>query len=114
MPRKFKFKSLIKKYLVPFTYIETTEGYWKDNGDYVNGETNRIPMEGVILPLNEDDLQYAEPGSFSSEDRKIYSVVPLEKGQVILYKGKRYTIQNELPLSDYTDAYIYHARWRER
>ena len=71
-------------------------------------------MEGIILPLTENDLKYSEAGTYSVKDKKIYTTQPLELGQVIEYKGDKYTIQSFKDYSDYADVYIYLARCQEK
>ncbi|UQD52309.1 hypothetical protein C0971_10025 [Bacillus methanolicus] len=112
--KQFEFADLIEEFQVPFTYYEEAEGYWNDEGDYVKGEVTSIQMYGAILPLSEDDLQYAETGTYSVKDRKIYTTQPLKLNGIIEYKGERFTIQNFKDYSDYADVYVYLARWREK
>jgi hypothetical protein len=114
MNKPFEFADFVEEFEVPFVYIEKTDGHWADNGDWIEGGTTSIPMTGIILPLSEDDLQYAETGTYSVKDRKIYTTQPLELNGEIEYKGDRYTIQNFKDYSDYSDVYIYLARWREK
>lgn len=112
--KPFAFADFVEEFKVPFTYIEKTDGYYNDAGDWVEGGETPVPMEGIILPLSEDDLQYAEAGAYQAKDKKVYTTQPLQLNAEIEYKGDRYTIQNFKDYSEYADVYIYYARWREK
>lgn len=114
MSKPFEFADFIDEFKVPFTFTKVEEGSWQSNGDYIPGGATTVQMEGIILPLTEDDLRYSEAGSYSVKDKKIYTTDPLENGQVIEYKGDTYTIQSFKDYSEYADVYIYLARWREK
>ncbi|MDE3837933.1 hypothetical protein C0966_00730 [Bacillus methanolicus] len=111
--KTFEFAHLIEEFQVPFTYYEETEGHWEEIY-YVKDDPTPVEMYGAILPLSEDDLQYAEAGTYSVKDRKIYTTQPLKLNSTIEYKGDKYTIQSFKDYSDYADVYIYLARWREK
>jgi len=112
MSKPFEFADFIDEFKVPFTFTKVEEGHWNDNGDYIPGGETTVQMEGIILPLTENDLKYSEAGTYSVKDKKIYTTQPLEVGQVFEYKGDPYTIQSFKDYSDYADVYIYLARYR--
>lgn len=114
MSKQFEFADFVDEFRVDFTSFEITEGYWSDEGDYVPGGTEEVPSYGIMLPLTQNDLKYSEAGTFSTNDKKIYTVEPLTLRQEIEYKGARYTIQSFKDYSDYADVFIYLARWREK
>ena len=74
-----------------------------------DAETPRT-MEGIILPLTNDELQHESNGVYTTKDRKIYVTSPLKIGQRIEYKNQLYTIDSEKDYSDYADVYIYFAK----
>lgn len=111
--KPFEFADLIEEFKVPFTYYEETEGYWH-KGEYIEGSKTPVQLYGVFLPLSEDDLQYAEAGTYSVKDKKLYTTTPLKLGGEIEYKGEIYTVQGFKDYSDYSDVYIYLARWRSK
>ncbi|KNH23920.1 hypothetical protein ACS78_08180 [Priestia megaterium] len=113
MPEIISFKEMVVENGVPFVAIVEQEGgYYEDAGDWVPGGSpqpeNRF---GVILPLSGDDLRYSESGTYSVKDRKVYTIEALNPGQKIEYKGIPYTVQNFKDFTDYTDVFIYLARW---
>lgn len=49
-------------------------GYDPDNGgQWVRSEPERIPFQGVVLVVSEDDWQKAPQGTFTRNSRKIYT-----------------------------------------
>jgi hypothetical protein len=112
--KQFEFADFVDEFKVPFSAFSQTEGYWTDDGKWVPGETQEVPMSGIVLPLTEDDLKYTEAGSYTVKNKKIYVLEQLKEGQEIKYKDDNYTIQNFKDYSDYADVYIYFMRWREK
>lgn len=112
MPELMIFKEMIDENSVPFIALIESEGHYEDDGDYVEGgEPEPVEMVGVILPLSDDDLRYAEGGTYSVKDRKVYTTQALKLGQKIQYKKTNYTVQNFKDYTDFTDVFIYLARW---
>lgn len=111
MPEIMVFKEMIHDLGVPFTALPEEQGKWQNGEFIITVSPQPVDMLGIILPLSEDDLRYAENGTYSVKDRKIFTTITLQKGQKIRYKDVPYTIQNFKDLSDFTDVYIYLARW---
>lgn len=112
MPEKLLVADMLADYSVSFIAYKEAKGHYTNGGDWVPaGQPEPVDMMGVILPLSDDDLRYAENGTYSVKDRKLFTVKELKMGQKILYKGIHYTVQNFKDYSDYTDAFIYLARW---
>lgn len=112
--KPFEFADFVDEFKVPFVAISESEGDWSDDGKWIPGGPTETPMKGIVLPLSEDDLQYAEAGTYSVKDKKIYTTQALEMGAEVEYKGDRYTIQNFKDYSEYADVYIYLMRWRQK
>ncbi len=110
MPKQLKFKHLILKHAVPFTVVIKTEGYYNEKGKWVPGTTTNEQREGAILPLSKDDLKHVENGTYTTKDRKVYTLSPLSVGDEITYEGQTYTIDQNKPYNAYTDVYIYFAK----
>ena len=111
--KAFEFADFVDEFKVPFVAIAESEGSWSNDGVWMPGGTTETPMEGIVLPLTEDDLKYAEAGTYSVKDKKIYTTQALEMGSKVEYKGDRYTIQNFKDYSEYADVFIYYMRWRQ-
>lgn len=113
MPEKILFADFIEEQSVPFTvYIKTPGGYV--DGEWVPGATGPVEKRGVILPLSNDILNFAEAGTYTTKERKLMTVFPLEEGTKCEYKGNVYTVEAIKDLVDYTDVHIYVMRWREK
>lgn len=114
MIKPFQFADFVAEFYVPFTYFAQSDGYYNDDGDWVEGGETPEQSGGIVLPLSEDDMNYSEAGTYSTKDKKVYTTSPFEEGQKIEYKGNKYTIQNFKDYSEYSDVYIYYMRWREK
>ena len=99
----FNFKRLIKKYgKAPVTIKRYGQGHYdyENGGVWVKGEEEIIDIEGAVVPLSNSDLNYGEGGTYSSEDRKIYTYTEIGLGSKVTHKEKEYTVQEG---KDYTD-----------
>ncbi len=45
----------------------------EDGGQWVPGDEKQIKFRGVILPVNDRDLMYAEAGAYTQYSRKVYT-----------------------------------------
>ncbi len=100
LPRKFK--TIIYK-------IEETGGYYADNGKWVPGTQQEVPVEAVVMPLNNEDLQYDENGTYTSLDRKIYTQEQFELGQKVRIGSDIFKINEGKDYGDYAGIWIYFA-----
>ncbi|MGY3186450.1 hypothetical protein [Lysinibacillus sp. TE18511] len=112
MPELMIFKEVVEQNSVPFVALIDQEGQ-HINGKWVPGKTTKVPMTGIILPLNNDDLKYIESGVYTVKEKKLFVVDPIKIDTKVEYKGDTYTIQSFKDLSVYTDVHIYLMRYRE-
>lgn len=108
----FSFKRLIKKYSKSPPYqLKETEGYndMDQGGIWVPGITEEIEIEdAAVIPLSNEDLNFGEGGTYSTEDRKLYCYVDMEKGTKIKHKDIEYTILGRKDYEDFDDGlFIY-------
>ena len=107
----FDFKRLIKKYSkVPAYQIKETDGYrdHENGGIYVPGTTEEILIDGAVVPLSNEDLNFDEGGTYASEDRKLYCYKEMKKGTKVKHKDKTYTVMESKDYSDFDiDLFIY-------
>lgn len=113
MPEKMIFAPMVLENGQSFTAFQKPEGAngHYEAGEWVGVQPIAVPSFGVILPFSSDDLRYTEAGTYSTKDRKLFTIDPLEIGQKIEYKGIPYTVQQFKDYSDYADVFIYVARW---
>lgn len=110
----FNFKRLVGKYgKNPFYLVtETDGGYdYTQGGIWVEGTITETVQEGAVVPLTADDLKYDENGTYTTQDKKVYSYANYTQGQKIKYLNKYYTIQQKSGYSEFdTNLNIYWAR----
>lgn len=117
MAKQFEFADFIEEFKVEFTSFKASEesnGWDRETGDYEDSNIEPVMMEGIILPLKEDEIQYAPQGTYCVKDKKLYTLEPLEIQQEIEYKSDRYVVQSFKDYSEYADVYIYYAAWRDK
>lgn len=107
-----EFKSMIEEFGVPLVSYQKREGHWAENGDWItDSKLVQGTITGVVLPFTDDDLKYAENGTYHARDRKIYVTQELKQGQKVVHRDIPYTIQYFRDFRDYSDVFIYIARW---
>lgn len=87
-------------------------GYYdyENGGVWVPGAETSTSFTGVVLPLTNEDLQYYEAGTFTTEDRKIYTTTQLTIGQKVQRNGLEYEVKEEKDYSPHIGGYIYFAK----
>jgi hypothetical protein len=110
MGKHFLFADFIEEFKVSFTAISEGAGAYNDVGKWIPGAATPTPLEGIILPLSTDELRRDVNGTYTAQDRKIYTVTPLSIGQKIQYQGDTFTIDTEKPYQDHADVFIYYAK----
>lgn len=107
------FGSVIQSQGAPFVaYVQKVGGYV--NGEWVEGIKIPTDMLGIILPLSNDDLKYAENGTYTVKEKKLLTADQIPEGTKIEHNGQKYTLQAFKDYSVYTDVNIYLLRWREK
>lgn len=116
MSKQFEFADFVDEFKVSFIELSgSSGGCYNDDGEWVaNAREIEVEREGIILPLTEDDLKYAENGISTSKEKKLYTTFELAEGTKIKYKNDVYTIQSFKDYSEYADVFIYLMRWRTK
>ena len=106
----YKFNRLIKKYTVDCQLVSVSEGKWVA-GSWVDGETTIEPIRGAIVPMTEKRLNNSG-GDYKQGDCEFITTAPIElhSDTHILYKDKKYKLEENTDYSDYADFYTYVAR----
>lgn len=82
----------------------STEGYWDDNGNWVEGE--KLPdrtIRGALFPFDPKDFRNYPEGFITYDDRKLLTKETLKESDKIVLEGKNYiikTLQNYDYLAD--------------
>ena len=106
----YHLQRLIKKYTVFCKLENTQEGEWV-SGEWVEGETTTTDIAGAIVPISEKRINNSG-GDYKQGDCEFIKTNPLELNSdtYILYKDKRYKLEDYTDYSDYADFYTYIAR----
>lgn len=106
----YNFARLIKKYTVQCRLMNTAEGRW-EAGEWVEGETTATDIYGAIVPMSERRINNSG-GDYKQGDCEFITTSPLELNSdtFIVYKGRKYKLQDSTDYSDYADFYNYVAR----
>lgn len=94
------FSNFIRPYLITIHQIETTEGRY-EGGVWVPGAEERIPFKAAVVPLNDDMLQFGEAGTYTDNDRRVFTYRKLKDGDKLEIDGERYTVFGERDFSFY-------------
>lgn len=110
MAKQFEFADFIDEFKVSFNALDDSGGVYNNEGKWIPGGETTTPTEGIVLPLNNDDIKFAPNGIYDSQARKIYTLSPLKIGQYIEVDGVRMVIYATRDYSAYADVYIYYAK----
>ena len=81
------------------TYATNTGGSYDNNGQWSPGSTVTTTFNGVILPLNEKDLNFDLGGTYTRSDYKLYTTEILQNSQIITHNNsgtnESYEIQEQ-------------------
>lgn len=108
----FDFSSLFAEYNRVFQYLPKTESYrdFENGGQMVKGDfLNSLDMEGIILPLSDDDLKFDAAGTYTKQDRKLYLQEPgmLEENAHVSVDDLIYRVMGEKPYGHYAGFNVY-------
>ena len=97
MGKHFIFADFVEEFKVSFTALNEAQGAYNDAGKWIAGAPAEMPMTGIILPLSTDELRRGVNGTYTAQDRKVYTTTPLKIGQKIKYNGDAFQIDEEKP-----------------
>ena len=109
----FNFRRLIEKYKSEFSSITLLSGYWKDNGDWVDGETKEITLHGAIIKHRDSKIRNSN-GTLTAQDRRLFTLEPIDKalqGGQVIYEGNVYSIEDNLENAKFTGVYSYTLKY---
>lgn len=94
------FRHFLRPFLVTIHQIVTTEGKY-EGGVWVPGTEERIPFKAAVVPFNDDMLQFGEAGTYTDNDRRVFTYRKLQDGDKLEIDGERYTVFGERDFSFY-------------
>jgi len=106
----YNFSRLIQKYSVTCKLETAVDGKWSA-GIYQEGKTTTTDINGVVVPISEERIQDSG-GSYKKGDCEFITTETIEitDKSHLIYRGKRYKLENSTDYSDYADFNIYVAR----
>ncbi|MNM78152.1 hypothetical protein D3C81_900420 [compost metagenome] len=107
---KFKHAGLLKKYEVPYIFVQPGTGQYDDVGVWQTAEPERTTLRGNIQPVSIKLIQ-DEGGRYNEDDRTLYTVIVHNTGDIIEYHGKQYTVDAP-QIRDYADVNKYMLKAR--
>ncbi len=108
--RRFRrLKKVLEKNLVSFYFIQEGSKSYDEDGLPQSSIGERVKKQGCIQPIATKLVQI-ESGRYTMDDRAIYTTAILNEGDVIEYKGNRYTIDGEDDWSEYVGFRKYFAK----
>lgn len=108
--KHFEFADFVDEFKVDFTVYDQQDGYYNNEGKWIEGVETPRAMNGIILPLSNDELRFEANGAYTRKDRKVYTTTPLEMGQKLDCNNQTFTVDSEKPYNEYADVYIYFAK----
>lgn len=110
MTKAFEFADFVQEFWVDFVVFEKSPGHFNDEGEWIEGLGEPRNTGGICLPLSNDDLKREGNGTYTTKDRKIYTLEPMVLGNKMEYNGQSYTIDSYKDYEAYADVYIYFCK----
>lgn len=108
----FSFESLVKKFsFEPLFLLQKNGAYnYEKGGVYEEYEIQETEFQGSVVPLSNSDLKYAENGTYTKHDKKIYTYFELQLQDQVRHQDKIYTISEKRDYKEFdTNLFIYIA-----
>ena len=106
----YNFARLIQKYAVDCQLVSFQEGHWSA-GVWQEGQQTTKDMRGAIVPISEKRINNSG-GDYKQGDCEFITLEPIEinSDTFIVYKDKKYKLQDTTDYSAYADFNTYVAR----
>lgn len=111
---QFQFGDLISRFSSKLTANWRTKPTYADNGTEIAGEQRDLDFMGALVPFGNRQLQYSLNGSYTIDDRQLFTTVDLPMHAVVSTTEGNFKIDRVLPYQNYTDARIYYCKAVER
>ncbi|MBM7634075.1 hypothetical protein [Geomicrobium sediminis] len=104
-------KRILKKYEMPMSVEgEEVPGHWEGPVWVGPVPGDDIEFRGSFHPVNNDDLKFAEGGTFTVNDRKILTTQEIANGKVVTIKDDKYRVMQQKPHNLYAGFFVYYVR----
>lgn len=100
-------KRILRKYEIPM-YVEGKEesGRWEGPVWIEPVQGADIPFSGSFHPVSDDDLNFAEGGTFTVNDRKILTTKKIANGKLVTIKDDKYRVMQQKPHDLYAGFFL--------
>lgn len=95
------FRNFLREYMQDAYLKKREEGYYS-GGIWVPGKEVKVPFRTAVAVFSDDHLQFGESGTYTEDDRKLFTYKKLERGKKVVVAEKRYTITGERDYSFYS------------
>lgn len=108
----FDFTALLERYGEPFIRIDQAPGkYDEERGIWrPGGAPVEVELHGVIQHLSPNDLRYDQTGTWTLQDRKLFTKEQLQHGKQVILHGVTYTVGPEIDQKTHGGYYQYVCR----
>ncbi|MNS37526.1 hypothetical protein D3C72_697440 [compost metagenome] len=107
---KFRHAPFLRKYEVPYIFVQPGTGQYDDDGVWKTTEPNRVTLRGNVQPVSIRLIQ-DEGGRYDEDDMTLYTVNLHKTGDIIEYRGKQYMVDAP-QIRDYADVNKYMLKAR--
>ena len=91
---------ILDEYKTTYQLSIKTEGQWdRETGVFVEGEEILEENIGAILPLSQDDFVKNQDGTYTRDDKKLYTSKDIINGQTVKWNGYDYKVNSDLDYS---------------
>ena len=94
------FRAFLKPKMQKAYLLDRTEGSWS-GGIWQPGTETKVEFEAAIATFTDDQLAFGEAGTYTEDDRKLFTYKKLERGQKVEIGSDKYTITVERDYSFY-------------
>lgn len=111
----FDFSDLLSEYSLPIEVIPPDSGekgqYDDDTGEWVPPKQDKpIKTEGALIPYSVNQI-YQSGGRLTEFDRQLLINMDIPPKSLVIYKNQKYSVENEVPYSDYADFNQFELKW---
>lgn len=80
--------------MITIYHLEQTEGRY-EGGVWVPGRESKTPFKAAVVPFSDDALQFGDAGTYTANDRRLFTYRKLEQGQTLEINNEQYTVVEE-------------------
>ena len=108
---KINMRKIVTPHLKPCILVTTDESSrdYDNSGELVKPEATSSKINVVVLPIS-SKLVYELGGRYTTSDIRLISLDPITLKSKVIDKGKRYSVEEEVDYTDFSDFHVYLCR----